>query len=208
MLHFLVKRYRQPHSWITVDTISLSAMRTDLEQLWDHYITAMWLSENNGHPPAIRLFSVATVWNQIILRHLQQRSIHCLSLGGPALLWIEPDDFYTFSDLAKLEWQWGGRRQTLNWSASMLLTVSSQLYSTGSHTEAPLLTSDTLHLNCFVFPSSHSTLYNINTADMACKLVWPYLFKVDSWFYPCLTPSRLTCSESLQPPWLQSTETF
>lgn len=80
----------------------------------------------------------------------------------------------------------------------------------GSHTEASLLTSDTLRFNCLVFRSSNSTLYNINTVDVAYKLIWPYLIKMDSWFYlsRCPTPSRLTCSESLQLWWLKSTETF
>lgn len=71
---------------------------------------------------------------------------------------------------------------------------------TGSHTEATL-TSDMIHFDCFVFQSSNSTLHNINTADMAYKLIWPYLIKMVLWFYPshCPIPSRLTWSEGLQP---------
>lgn len=72
------------------------------------------------------------------------------------------------------------------------------------------VTSDMLYFRCFVVQSSNSTLYNINTVVTAYKLIWPYLIKMESWFYPshCPIPSRLTCSESLQPWWLQSTETF
>lgn len=53
---------------------------------------------------------------------------------------------------------------------------------TDHHTETFLLTSDTLRFNCFVFQSSNSTLFNINT--VAYKLIWPYLIKIDSWVYP------------------------
>lgn len=74
---------------------------------------------------------------------------------------------------------------------------------TGSHSEATLLTSDTLRFDCFVFRSSNSTLYNINTADMAYRLIWPYLIKMDSWFCAlyCPTPFWLklavkACSHS------------
>lgn len=205
MLHFLVKRYRQPHSWITVDTISLLAMRINLELLWDHYITAMWLSENNGHPPAIRLFhghsmkpddSAALAAKVYPLS--RSEALHFCGLNQ--MISILSQILQNLNDSGVV----GDRLSTEVPQCCWQYPVS----CTGSHTEAHLLTSDTLHFNCFVFPSSDSTLYNINTADMACKLVWPYLFKVDSWFYPCLTPSRLTCSESLQPPWLQSTETF
>lgn len=206
MLHFLVKHYRQPYSWMTVDTISLSAMRVNL----GGYGTTT--SQPCGYLKITVTLQPSdySLWPQYETRLFSSTCSKDLSivLLSEALHFCGLNQMISILSqiLQKLEWQWAGRRQTLNWSALMLLTVSSQLYRQPH--EASLLTSDMLHFNCFVFPSSSSTLYNINTADMACKLLWPYLFKVDSWFYTCLTPSRLTCSESLQPPWLQSTGTF
>lgn len=168
----------------------------------------MWLSQNNGHPLANQnwVLSVAikpdysAAVGTIYLSSFSE-ALHCM--------WIHPllmISFFFFSEIF----------QNLNDNGLVGDSIAAEMppcywqypaSSTINHSE---VTSDMLHFRCFVFQSSNSTLYNINTVDMAYKLIWPYLIKMESWFYPlhCPTPSRLTCSESLQQWWLQSTETF
>lgn len=161
--------------------------------LWGHYVRAMWLSEHNGHPLANQ-YSLCTCGTIYPLSFSE--ALHCV--------WTVIDDFFLYFLKSCKTWMTVGWLETE--SQLKCLHATDRIHPTVQ--AATLLTSDTLHCNCFVFRSS--TLYNLNTVDMAYKQIWPYLIKMDSWFHPwhSPTPSRLTCSEILQPRWLQGTGTF
>ena len=153
----------------------------------------MWLMENNRPPAADqnREFSGRSIKPE---HSASERD--CTASG---FIFFSCIPFYTFSNLAKLKWQGDAWSQKLIWSASMPLSVSSQLYKQPHSSDSPdfrSYTSIALSSDSAIGP--HTTLI---------ELIW-----CTSWFdhislkwnhdsYPshCPSPSRLTWRESLQP---------
>lgn len=141
----------------------------------------MWLSKKKKKTDTFwpqsesQVFFVVMLQSKIILQRSWNSSFSFLEALHTALLvdWTLISGFQNISNLAKLESPWDSWGQNLSWIPSCYWQCSAS--RTGSHTEASLLTSDTLRFNCFVFQFSNSTLYNINTADMVYKLISPYL---------------------------------
>lgn len=132
------------------------------------YVMAMWLSENNGHPPPPR--SIRAKYSQWplhetrLLCSISELIYPFFFLRGTILvdsIFIN-DFFFRFYQIS----------QNLNNNVIAGDRISDEVplphwqypaSRTGSHTEAALLTSDSLYFTCFVFQSNKSTLNTINT---------------------------------------------
>lgn len=164
----------------------------------------MWLLKNNGNPVANQKW-VLSVTIKPMIKPDYSAAVGTISFlflwacGFTLYWWFVLKFFKDLNDNGMVGDSISAEVPTRYWQ-----------YPASWTTNHSGVTSDMLYFRCFVVQSSNSTLYNINTVVTAYKLIWPYLIKMESWFYPshCPIPSRLTCSESLQPWWLQSTETF